>query len=468
MIGWAPLFGILAGCGPSGLDTSHRDSADKPPAEPPYSVFLITVDTVRAELLSPFYELDTTPNLAGFYDQATTFTQATAPRGLTPVAMATFLTGFYPRSHGVREPLDLRGGWKGAVPLLAQRFNDAGYDTHAFVSTWTSMAVGFDHTTVTPAGSREIPTVETDLSLVKTAYNVIERTDRDTPVFVWVHLLTPHDPYEAAEPWFSERVDPDYRGLLYDDRGRIDTQLLSGVALGNQVADEADEAYLEAVYTSELNQIDEQLGLLFGHLKKTGDWHDSVIAVGFDHGETLLERDDYAFHGCSLYEEVINVPFSFRAPGADEPRTIEAPVSTADVAPTLIELAGLTWAGDRDGHSLASAIYDGVVPERDVFFSRVDSSIGIRRGDWKYVLAPGGTFNGCAPFETRREYRYEMPEQSLHDLATDPHERDNLVETEVEKAAELRAAACAYVTSAPWSHDTQDDQNELVTACTEG
>jgi arylsulfatase A-like enzyme len=141
-------------------------------------------------------------------------------------------------------------------------------------------------------------------------------------------------------------------------------------------------------------------------------------------------------HGVQLYEEQVRVPLLLRWPGQlPAGRVVEGAVSLIDLAPTLLELMGLSSAVDgMQGRSLVPQL-EGIASvdsERPTFLYRrefepgvVDGQavagekFGVRLGDFKLVLGPT---------EGTRE---------LFDVLHDPREREELAAAEPARAAEL-------------------------------
>jgi arylsulfatase A-like enzyme len=77
---------------------------------------------------------------------------------------------------------------------------------------------------------------------------------------------------------------------------------------------------------------------------------DSTLTVlTADHGESLGEHD-YVGHGRHLYENIVHVPLIIRMPGkVMAGKTIKTPVSSIDLAPTILDLTLGEWAGGKAG-----------------------------------------------------------------------------------------------------------------------
>jgi arylsulfatase A-like enzyme len=85
--------------------------------------------------------------------------------------------------------------------------------------------------------------------------------------------------------------------------------------------------------------MDEQIGRLVEALDARDPGGDTVLAVVADHGEGLGDHDWWT-HGI-LDQEQIHVPLIIKAPGTDQRSEIDELISTVDLAPTLLDLAGV-------------------------------------------------------------------------------------------------------------------------------
>ena len=126
------------------------------------------------------------------------------------------------------------------------------------------------------------------------------------------------------------------------------------------------------------------------------------------------------------YEGGVRVPFVLSWPGALSPRTVGAPISTADLFPTFLAAADATISTDLDGVSLLPLAKTGVgTPHECLAWGRKPLGGGaIRCGDWKLLW---GT--------------------ELYNLKTDPRETHNLAAAQPAKVAELKAKRLPIVAS---------------------
>lgn len=354
----------VAGCGGSGPDgaaesprLSGAGGAGGTPAGsgPPPSVVLVTLDTTRADRLGAYgSSAGLTPRLDALAGGSAVFDLAIAQAAVTPVSHASILTGLQPYHHGLRVLHgNRRNRLHGDFVTLAEMLAADGYATGAFVSAFPAgsrfgLAQGFDTfdedflqdpgpSTVSPEG-----TVNTG----RAQRRADATTDRavawlegvSEPYFLWVHYFDPHDPTVLPPEGF---------------RG------------GPPARTGSEEEWLRRVYDHEVAFMDAQVGRLLDAVDGPRRRRETAVVVTADHGEGLGDHDWWT-HGI-LYQEQIHVPLILRLPGRDEGRRIEPLVRSIDLAPTLLDLAGVPESRrpTMDGRSLLPLLEDGANPGPD-------------------------------------------------------------------------------------------------------
>jgi len=117
-----------------------------------------------------------------------------------------------------------------------------------------------------------------------------------------------------------------------------------------------DWRYPTSQYAAEVSYTDKQVGRLLAGLKEMGLYDDMLIVLVADHGEHLMDHDIYFTHYLP-YQETLHVPLIVKLPGnRGAGRVVSEPVSTLDVLPTIMEVAGLENPGDLAGRSLLPAM----------------------------------------------------------------------------------------------------------------
>ncbi|MFT7678413.1 MAG: arylsulfatase A-like enzyme [Planctomycetota bacterium] len=411
--------------------------SDSGPTRP--NVILITMDTVRADYVSCYGQPGgnaggltegTTPALDRLASMGARFESAQSASAVTPVSHATILTGQFPYTHRLRV-LSGEGGSQldTEAPTLATRFKAAGYTTVAVHSAFpVSSVFGFSN------GFDIFESMEGDMALDeskgKTTWDTQrfqrrsdETSDRvlgalagiEEPYFLWIHYWDPHDPH--LKPPLEA-----LRGL--EGLGKIQ---------GTVSPEYAD------FYAREIAFQDSQIGRLLEELKVYDTNSNTVIAVTADHGEGLA--DGMRLHGWSkhrmTYREQLWVPLILAGPGVPSGTTVSAQVRTADVAPTLLDLAGLsTPAQDFDGISLRAHM-DG--SSQTPLIAYADQ---INAFDWNAGMVaqrPGSAFMySVSDGDWKLIYRPHMVERSeLFNLVQDPTEANNVIEQQPDVARRL-------------------------------
>lgn len=373
-------------------------AACAPSADPPPNLLLVTVDTLRADALGAYgYERPTSPRLDAWAARAARFDSAQATSSWTLPTLATLHTGLLPVTTHTRD-------FASALPLafetLAERLRVAGYETaavasHTFLGIRHGLHQGFTHfdddLVLFVADSHQAITSDDVTArgreFVDRAQAARERND-DRPWFLWVHYFDPHDTY-LAHAGFSERFGTERERDLYD---------------------------------GEIAWTDHHLGALLEHLAATGLDRDTVVCVVADHGEEWGDHGGLR-HGHTLYDELLRVPLLLAGPGVPS-GSFDAPVSTADVFPTLLGLLGQPIPDGLPGRDVRP-LFEGreleparaLVAELDLGFD-LDA---VRSGDLKLLV-------------DRRSGRTE-----LYDLARDPAEQRDLSELRPDDVERLRA-----------------------------
>ena len=363
------------------------------------NILLISVDTLRADHVSWHgYPRDTTPALARLARRGVVFEQAMSTSSWTLPAHGSLLTGLYPSAHAAQ---DDGSRLAAAVPTLAGMLRAAGFRTFAVVShVYVASPFGFDRGfdvfddsmieggAANPRGDR----------VVDRALELLDERDPGAPFFGFVHLYDPHWDYAAPAPDTRRFVAPDYAGPI-DGSYSAMIPFLSGSGLGGE-----DLAALVGYYDGEIAWVDRQLGRLVEGLAARGLERTTLIVLTSDHGEEFLEHGRLG-HGRTLYEEQLRVPLLLHHASLPPERRRE-PVSLIDVAPTLLELAGLEPPSELPGRSLRN-----LVPRDRVLFAE-SIRFGLawraaRRGERKVVqLAEAG---GRAFFDLARDPREQQP-----------------------------------------------------------
>src|SRR6056297_669840 len=99
---------------------------------PPPNIFVISIDTLRADALAPYGETSVqTPTATALAAEGTLFTRAVTPMGITIPVHATMLTGLMPRHHGVRANVHRLAD---EIPAITESLDATGYTSASILS----------------------------------------------------------------------------------------------------------------------------------------------------------------------------------------------------------------------------------------------------------------------------------------------------------------------------------------------
>jgi arylsulfatase A-like enzyme len=302
---------------------------------PPH-LLLLTVDTLRADALGVYAGGDRgTPAMDRLAREGTLFESAASPMPMTRPAHFSMLTSLYPRQHGV---VNNRIVLPAEALTVAEVLKGRGYRTAAFTAVSLLQAAsgagqGFDHFEA-PAGLAEGAD-----AVVPRALRWIEAQGQAAPFFVWLHLFDPHMPYA---PPTAEGKAFDFS---WDSLGRL------AEARGGDLPGEMLPLGL-SLYAGEVSFVDSWVGRLLGSLEASGLGARTAVVLTADHGE-CFDHGVFFEHSQCLYDGSVRVPLVVRLPGvvAAGKREVRQ-VELVDVAPTLLELAGLPVPRGFAGRSL--------------------------------------------------------------------------------------------------------------------
>lgn len=241
------------------------------------------------------------------------------------------------------------------------------------------------------------------------------------PAFVWAHTMPPHAPYL---PPASTR----HRLLPAGELERWNEFIEENVPYGAKAQPLVDKHRLR--YRESVMGADESLGRLLDELQRQGRLEKALVIVTADHGESF-ERNFIGHAGPLLHEAVIRIPLVIKLPGQRLGRVVDQPVSQADLAPTLLDLAGAPALPRAEGRSLRPLLDGSALAPAPVF------SMSMERQSRFAPLSEGH----YAVIDGPHKLIWHLGEDAveLYDLAADARERDNLAARRPEVVARLKA-----------------------------
>jgi choline-sulfatase len=418
-------------------------------SSPPPSFLVLMADQLAASWLPVYgYPLVQAPQLAQLAQGAAVYDSAYCAYPLCAPSRAALLTGRLASRIGV---YDNAAELAATEPTVVHALRAAGYYTvlagkmhfigpdqlHGFEERLTTDIYPAD-VDWTPDWSRPLDqplpwyhTMESVLNPGVTAASMqtdyddevafaaarklydIARHRPDQPFALFASFTSPHDPWEVPERFWarydrSAIPDPAVPSLALEDADPHSRRLraMCRVDQAGLTAEQIRRA--RHGYFAAISYLDERIGQVLDALRDSGLRERTTVLFCADHGEMLGERG--LWYKMSFYEQSARVPLIVADPtGRVAARRVTEPVSLLDVAPTLLELAGLpadAVAGEGDGVSLLRPRSRPVISEYHGEGVQAPTAM-VRAGSHKLIVSAGD------------------PEM-VYDLAADPRECNDL------------------------------------------
>ncbi len=430
------------------------------------NIILIVVDDLRFDEFGagghPYLE---TPYIDRLFKEGAMLTNAYHATPLCSPNRASILTGQYASRHGILDNTS-RSEASHRLDLFPKDLQQAGYRT-AHVGKWhmgndATPRPGYDYW-VSFSGQGEVhdPTLyENDGFHKVSGYITDIFTDRaldfittssDNPFFLYIGHKAVHPtsvqrddgsidlenkrefiPAERHKDRYIDKVIQRAPSYGFSEKDAEQKPVLKK-ALDFKHTPDVEEAYANVLDNGVSEQtirhraemvlsIDEGLGRIMDTLQRLNKLDDTVIIFTSDNGYF------YGEHGLTMerrlpYEEAVHAPLLIRYPGIiDKENTVEGLATTTDIAPTVLELAGVKIPSHVQGKSLlpmlkgeVDAVHDAILMEYYshenpfVWTVNLDYRV-VRKGKYKYI----------------RWIRYDN-EAELYNLEADPYELNNLI-----------------------------------------
>ncbi len=361
----------------AGIDLRDRD------------VLLVTIDALRADRLAAYGgQGGLTPAIDALAAGGRVFLRGYTPTPHTSYAVMSMLSG---------KPLALLyalGGVRQAPVTLPELLRRNGYRTAAFYppaifyvdeDRFAALAdehMGFEYVKAQYATGPE---------RVEELRAYLAEADRDHPLFVWIHLFEPHEPYEPPARF----------------------------ARGDSA---------EARYDGEVAAADAATGELVALFRSSRP--DATVIISADHGEEHGDHGGY-HHGTTLFDEQARVPIVWSSPGVVAPGSTLAPLELLDLPTTLLAALGIPKDARMQGDDLGAVLADRNARGPAFAFASLPDLSMTTDGVLKLICATRS--GGC----------------QLFDLEADPRERADLSAQRPLEVARLRAGWDAFVSQVP-------------------
>ncbi|WP_343351729.1 choline-sulfatase [Pseudomonas sediminis] len=243
------------------------------------------------------------------------------------------------------------------------------------------------------------------------------RMTPEQPFCLTVSMTHPHDPYTIPREYWDRYEGVDIplpqQHLEQAEQDPHSQRILKVIDLWDKPLPEDKIRDARRAYFGACSYIDDNIGKLLKTLEECGLAEDTLIVFSGDHGDMLGERG--LWYKMHWFEMSARVPLLVHAPKRFAAHRVSQSVSTLDLLPTLVELAGgqVEQGLELEGHSLLPHLqgkggHDEVLGEY-MAEGTISPLMMIRRGPWKFVYS-------------------EQDPLLLFNLESDPHERCNLAD----------------------------------------
>lgn len=401
---------------------------------PPNVVFILSDDhryDVAGYAGHPYVE---TPSLDRLAAEGVRFERAYATTSLCSPSRASFLTGTFPHRHGVWNngtpwsDANRGSSWSDGNQTFFEHLAQAGYAT-AFIGKWHMPGRfpslrGVDHfVTFTNLGGQGVYewcplVVDGRPEPSRTRYIATELTDRalawmaaqgTRPFALVISHKNVHMPF-LPDPRDEGRYGATTSDLPPGTHPWANLTNAQYVHLQTRRLDASRRSYAEAVAS-----LDREIGRVLAFLDERGLARDTLFIYASDNGLLMGERGHVDKRWA--YELSSRIPLLVRFPAVGRAGAVStALAANVDVAPTILDAAGLVPPGWMQGRSLLPVLREPSARVRDALLYRY------------FFEAPFPTPTQRAVVTDRYKYiEYEGRPPELFDLESDPGEVRNLL-----------------------------------------
>ena len=392
-------------------------------AAPPNVVLIVSDDQAWTDYGFMGHPHIQTPRLDRLARESLVFRRGYVTSSLCCPSLASLITGKYPHQHKITSN-DPPGGLKDkdkfaagretmsrfmdAQPTLPRLLTNAGYLTLQTGKWWQGDFTrgGFTHG-MTKGQRHGDEGLDIGRKTMQPIYDFIaESRKNEQPFFVWYAPMLPHTPHNPPERLFDK-----YKSLTPSPH--------------------------VARYWAMCEFFDETCGQLLDHLEEQKLADNTIVIYVTDNG--WIQDPDKPQYGPkskqSQYDGGLRTPIMVRWPNKVTPKSINTPISSLDILPTVLDAVGLKRPADLPGRNLLD---EAAVAKRETIFGECfthdsqdlqDPAASLRwrwlvYGDWKLIVP------------AKQNEKKEVVE--LYDLKSDPLETRNVAESQSDRVATLR------------------------------
>lgn len=415
-------LGLAAGGAVAFAMTPHKETGKTAAGQKRPNIIVIGSDSLRGDRLGySGYKpgrsdgaaaAGVSPQIDEWAKGAVRFERCFTPIASTLESAVSVMSASYPHTHGIRymyPDRDQVQETEGSIKTIASVLKEQGYDTAA-IGDWCAgyygmMPLDFEDVSVSDFDTFRIYMSQAvfmahfvvplyfDNRVGYTIYpqihsfaqfvtpEVVTRRVEDKlaaqaktgrPFFWHVFYSCNHLPYRCAEPYNTMFADPAYEGKHRTGVAFDINEFVKGTQMENKLSalPEADVRQIRALYDGCTRQFDTCFGRIRESLRRNGLEDNTIIVVTADHGDDLYEPGVTLTHGMGFNgaDHCSHIPMVIRAPGIN-PAALAEQIRSIDLAPTLVDLAGVTPPAKWEGRSVADWMRGSAKPADRPFFA---------------------------------------------------------------------------------------------------
>ena len=405
----------------------------------PNIVFLIADDMAWDDCGAYGHKTVRTPNIDKLAREGMRFDRAFLTASSCSPSRSSMITGRYPHNTGAQQ---LHWPLPADQITFVELLRKAGYWTAAAGKWHLGEAVKdrFDlvreadpagFRLANPAARSATPADESGKSGAGRWVSTLQARPKDKPFFLWLAAFDPHRDYEEGiipKPHRPEEVVvPPYLPDVPETRKDL------------------------ALYYDEITRLDRYVGDVLAELDRQGERDNTLVLFISDNGRPFPRAKT------TLYDSGIKTPWIVRWPKQVRPGGIsQSLVSSVDIAPTFLKLAGVQAGASFQGKSIVPVLKNPKAMIHDVVFAERhwhdfdDHARAVRSGRYKYIRNYYPDLPATPPADAVRSPTFQAmprlrdsgklspqqqncfvkprPEEELYDTEADPHELHNLAD----------------------------------------
>ncbi|KMT63689.1 sulfatase [Catenovulum maritimum] len=436
------LLSLISACSFLGTtDLNNRGQYDTKPSieqatvEKKPNILFLLADDHRWDLIGKIHPIIKTPNLDELANKGTFFSKAFVTTPICAASRASIVTGLTERTHDYTF-LRPEVSPEDTAITYPKLLKEHGYKS-AFIGKYGMALSGdlsahFDYIKRLPiskTGVHNGKTIPQTYYMAELAKDFIEQNkNTDKPWTMSISFRNPHahdrdkkDQYHypaELESLYQDVTIPPAKFSSDEDFAALPDFLKKSIARERwhyRFGSEDIYQRMAKRHYRAITAVDSAVGMIYEKLKETGMAENTIIIYTGDNGYSMNERQLAGkWFG---WDEDLQVPLIIFDPRQPKAQVREEVALNIDIAPTILDMAGVEIPKRYQGKSLTKIVAGGTEQWRNEFFfehmyhskrADIPPTVGVRTDEWKYIRF------------------YKNNYEQLYHLKKDPQESINL------------------------------------------